>query len=597
MEKFEKLGLGKETLRVISSLGFTEPSEIQNKTIPLALDGKDVVAASKTGSGKTLAFAAPIIENIKSNGNIQALILTPTRELADQVGKSVSIFAEKRLNVLEIYGGVDIQRQMRKMSRADVVVGTPGRILDHLNRRSINLSHVKILVLDEFDRMLDMGFSKDVDSIIRECPKERQTMLFSATMSSGIDHLIDKYTKKDAVEVSVESFLDTSKLTQVFYDTPSNMKFSLLVHLLNKENSGLVMVFCNTRRNADFITDNLNKLKIEAKAIHGGLEQKKRMRIMEEFHGNGANVLVCTDVAARGLDIKGVSHVYNYDIPKEVDDYIHRIGRTARAGKSGKAISILSSRDYESFSDIERHDSLDVKKLEMPRVDRIMIRMDSKRDFNGGRGNSRFGGGNRSQGGQRFSNNRGGSSGGPRRNSSEGTDRHSSRGPRSNDSRPNSNRSFGNKSFGNRDSNKSFGNKSFGNRDSNKTFGDRSSSSRGPRSNDSRPNSNRSFGNKSFGNSRSRDSGKSYGNKSYGDKGGSFGNRDSSRGPKRDSGKSYGNRDSNKTFGDRNQSNRGPRNNDSRPSSSRGPSRGPRTNLRQSANRSPSRDSRKNNRR
>ena len=456
MEKFEKLGLGKGTLRVISSLGFKEPSEIQAQTIPIVLEGKDIVAASKTGSGKTLAFGSPIIEKIKPNGQIQALILTPTRELADQVGKAISIFAEGRLNVLEIYGGVDIERQIRKMSRADVVVGTPGRILDHLNRRTINLSHVKILVLDEFDRMLDMGFSKDVDLIIRECPKERQTMLFSATMSSGIDHLIDKYTKKDAVEISVESFLDTSKLTQVFYDTPSNMKFSLLVHLLNKENSGLVMVFCNTRRNTDFITDNLNKLKIEARAIHGGLEQKKRQRILEEFHGKGANILVCTDVAARGLDIKGVSHVYNYDIPKEVDDYIHRIGRTARAGKMGKAINILSSRDYESFSDIERHEALNVKKLEMPYVERIMIRMDSKRDFNG-RSNSRFGGGNKSGGSRNFGNTRGNSS---------------SRGPRSNDSRPNSNRSFGNKSFGNRDSKK--------------TFGDRSSSSRGPRSNDSR---------------------------------------------------------------------------------------------------------------
>ncbi|MCK5601363.1 DEAD/DEAH box helicase [Candidatus Pacearchaeota archaeon] len=562
MEKFKKLGLGERTLRVISSMNFEEPSEIQAKTIPLALEGKDVVAASKTGSGKTLAFAAPIIENIKPNGDIQALILTPTRELADQVGKQIDIFAEGRLNVLEIYGGVDITRQIRKMSRADVVVGTPGRILDHLNRRTINLTNIKILVLDEFDRMLDMGFSRDVDQIIREAPENRQTMLFSATIGSGIDHLIDKYTKKDAHEVIVESFLDTSKLTQVFYDTPSNMKFSLLVHLLKAEKAGLVMVFCNTRRNADFIVKNLNSLGIESKAIHGGLDQKKRIRVLEEFHGKGANVVVCTDVAARGLDIKGVSHVYNYDIPKEVDDYIHRIGRTARAGTSGKAINILSSRDYESFSDIERHEQLDVKKLEMPYVERIMIRMDDKRDFGRGGasrgrdqsrgrsgGNSRFGGGNRSggrsQGGRSFGNRDSGSSRGPRRNFSEGTDRHSSR---------NFNKGDGDsgRKFGNRDSNRSQGGRSFGNRDSGSNSGGKSYGNKSYGNNNSgRSQGGRSFGNKSYGN---KDSGKSYGNrdsgKSYGNKesGSSYGNRDSnsrqgsSRGPRRDSRKSFGNK-------------------------------------------------------
>ena len=506
MEKFKKLGLGEETLKVISSLGFTEPSMIQEKTIPFALKGKDVVAASKTGSGKTLAFSAPIIENIKPNRTIQALILTPTRELADQIGKAVTVFAKGRLEILEIYGGVDIQRQMRKMSRADVIVGTPGRILDHINRRTINLSNVKILVLDEFDRMLDMGFSKDVDSIIRECPKERQTMLFSATKSSGIDHLIDKYTKKDAEEVEVESFLDTSKLSQVFYDTPSNMKFSLLVHLLNAEKAGLVMVFCNTRRQADFIVSNLGKLKIEAKAIHGGLEQKKRIRVLEEFHGKGANILVCTDVAARGLDVKGVSHVYNYDIPKEVEDYIHRIGRTARAGETGKAINILSSRDYESFSDIERHESLDVKKLEMPNIQMIRVRMNDREDSR--RGNSqgsRFGGGNRGGGNSRFGNNRGGSSSsgssrGPRRFSSEGTDRYlkksfgdRSSSPRSN-SRPSSGSSYGDRSSSPRSNSRPSSGSSYGN----KSYGDRSSS---PRTN-LRQSSNRSSGRDSKKNNR-----------------------------------------------------------------------------------------------
>jgi len=403
MKTFEELGLSKEVLQVVRKLGFKEPSQIQEQAIPLALAGKDIIGGSATGSGKTLAFASPIIEKIKPNGHIQALILTPTRELAEQVAKSIREFSQyKNLNVLAVYGGVDIVTQTRKLARTDIVVATPGRVLDHLKRRTIRLDYVKFLVLDEVDRMFDMGFHRDVETILRECPKERQTMLFSATISSDLDHLAQKHTK-NAVEVSVESHVDTSKLKQTYYDVPSNMKFSLLVQLLKGEKSQLVMVFCNTRRNADFVVDNLNRLGIDSTAIHGGFDQKKRIRVLKEFHGKNVHVLVCTDVAARGLDIKNVSHVYNYDLPKQSADYIHRIGRTARAGEEGKAVSILSSRDYENFGNILRDDSIKIIPEKLPYINRVNInitpsRESSRRD--GPRKYSRDGGPRRSESGR-----------------------------------------------------------------------------------------------------------------------------------------------------------------------------------------------------
>jgi ATP-dependent RNA helicase DeaD len=398
MEKFKKLGLGEGTLSVLHKMGFTVPTEIQEKAIPFALEGRDIIANSATGSGKTLAFAAPILENLESDGEIQALILTPTRELAEQVAEAVKKFSNNRLEVAAIYGGMNMLNQIKQLRRTDVVVGTPGRILDHLDRRTLDLSQVKILVLDEFDRMLDMGFSKDVGKIINQCPKKRQTMLFSATSSVGVENLTKQYTN-NPVDVSVESYVDEAKLTHVYYDVPTNLKFSLLVQLLKNETSDLVMIFSNTRRNADFVVKNLNSLGINAIAIHGGLDQSKRLRIMKEFDMKKIHILVCTDVAARGLDIKGISHVYNYDIPILADDYVHRVGRTARAGKEGKAINILAERDYDNFTNLLRRKSFDIKAMELPDITPIRIRADfggrsndygdrRERDYSPRRGNS-----------------------------------------------------------------------------------------------------------------------------------------------------------------------------------------------------------------
>lgn len=242
-----------------------------------------------------------------------------------------------------------------------------------MERRTINLRDIKILVLDEADRMLDMGFIDSVKKIIMHCPAERQTLLFSATISEEVAYIAGKYMK-NPLEVSAESYVDPSKLTQVYYDVADNLKFSLLVYLLKHEKAGLVMVFCNTRTNTDFVVNNLRHAGVDALAVHGGFSQEKRDRTMSAFHDKKVYVLVCTDVAARGLDIKGVSHIYNYDIPKDSKEYIHRIGRTARAGKEGKAVNILASRDYDNFSRVLRDNDVVIKKEETPDIARVMIR-------------------------------------------------------------------------------------------------------------------------------------------------------------------------------------------------------------------------------
>ncbi len=374
MEQFTKLlGQDNPLLKSIKSKGFEIPTEIQEKSIPEILKGKDVIAGAMTGSGKTLAFAAGLINNAKKDRGIQGLILTPTRELAEQVSNELSNFSEdKDLKVIPIYGGVSIINQIKRLPSAEIVVGTPGRILDHMDRNSINLSFVNTLVLDEADRMLDMGFRDDVQKIISYCPEKRQTLLFSATISNDVSRLAQKYMKKP-IEILATPQVDPRKLEQVYHDVDSKLKYSLLKYLLENEKSKLVMIFCKTRRNVDFVANNLKLMGVESLSIHGGFSQDKRTKILKSFHSKEVHVLVATDVAARGLDIEGVSHVYNYDIPDNKDDYIHRIGRTARAGKQGKVINILSSRDYENFRNLTSGD-IKIRRINTPFVKRVIIK-------------------------------------------------------------------------------------------------------------------------------------------------------------------------------------------------------------------------------
>lgn len=366
--KFEELGINEEILRAID---FDTPTDIQEKAIPVIMQGKDVIAGSATGSGKTLVFASGAIQKAVRGKGIQTLVLVPTRELAQQVADGFKKFSRfKPLNVSAIFGGVSLNPQFHELGTADIVVGTPGRILDHMERQTINLTHVNTLILDEADRMLDMGFMDDVRKIISQCPRHRQTMLFSATIMPQIEHLAQRYMN-DPVKISVDSYVDPKLLKQIYYDVDEKSKFSLLVHLLKHEESGLSMVFCNTQRSTDFVAKNLYKQGIDAIAIHGGFSQAKRTQTMNQFHRKKFSVLVCTDVAARGLDIGSVSHVYNYDLPKDSKNYVHRIGRTARAGNEGKAINLLSDRDHQNFTGVLRDNDVQIDREEKPEFERI----------------------------------------------------------------------------------------------------------------------------------------------------------------------------------------------------------------------------------
>lgn len=376
MNVFEELGLSQQLVASIKEKGIVTPTRIQELSIPHIMAGCDVIGESATGSGKTLAFGCGITAQVVHGQGLQAVILTPTRELAEQVKESLLQLSKyKYLKIIAVYGGVAIEPQIKELSRADVVVATPGRFLDHLRRKTVNVSKVKLLVLDEADRMFDMGFIDDVEQIIRACPSKRQTLFFSATLPSRVKGLARKYMIEPK-DVSAVKLVDPSKLLQVYYDLPKNQKLSLLVYLLKQESSGLVMIFCNTRRNTDFVNKNLRANGIDAIAIHGGLSQNKRTNTIGLFNNAKVSVLVCTDVAARGLHIDNVSHVYNYDLPKNPKDYVHRIGRTARAGENGKAINLLCDADYENFSRIlSEYREFKIEKIAVPHLSPVKIVM------------------------------------------------------------------------------------------------------------------------------------------------------------------------------------------------------------------------------
>ncbi len=366
----------------IKKMGITTPTEIQEQSIPAVMEGKDVIGESATGSGKTLAFGCGVMNKVVKGEGLQALIMTPTRELAEQVKQSIAKLSNGKYNILSIYGGVSINPQIDELPRTDIVVGTPGRLLDHIERRTIDLSKVKIVVLDEADRMLDMGFIDDVEDILKNCPKERQNLFFSATMTAGVKELGIKFTN-DSVKVKVNNQVDPSKLKQIYYNIDKQTKLSLLVHLVKNEDSGLIMVFCNSRKTVDFVTKSLKKNNINSISIHGGLTQNKRTKTIELFNGAKVGVLVCTDVAARGLHIDNVSHIYNYDIPRDSKDYVHRIGRTARAGEKGKVINLLCEYDYDNFGRIQ-HDYSDfvIARTEAPKVQKVIVAKSESRRGN-----------------------------------------------------------------------------------------------------------------------------------------------------------------------------------------------------------------------
>lgn len=354
--KFEDFNLSKETLKAISEIGFEEPTPIQVSAIPLIFEGTDIIGQAQTGTGKTAAFGIPIVEKCQKGKKPFAIILEPTRELAVQVSQEINKIGQfRKVNVLPVYGGTSIERQIKAMNRGvDVIVGTPGRIIDHINRKTLSLSDIKIVVLDEADEMLNMGFIEDIETILKTTPTERQTLLFSATMPQPIISIAKRYMKSpEKVKVNTKDVV-VSKIKQIFYEVREEDKVNALSRLIDVEDPQLAIVFCHTKREVDEVSMKLAQMGYLAGALHGDYTQARREEVMGKFKNNMLDILVATDVAARGLDIQNVTHVINYNIPQNPESYIHRIGRTGRAGKSGIAITLVTPREYRHLRLIEK---------------------------------------------------------------------------------------------------------------------------------------------------------------------------------------------------------------------------------------------------
>jgi len=357
LKTFAEFGLEPKVLQAITELGFEESTPIQDKAIPVAMTGKDLIGQAQTGTGKTAAFAIPLINKIPvSEDRIVALIMTPTRELAIQVAEEIGKLSRfKGIRSLPIYGGQDIGRQIRALKkRPQIIIGTPGRLLDHINRKTIKLDDVQTVILDEADEMLDMGFMEDIQSILKLVPEVRHTMLFSATMPPNIQRLAQQFLK-DPEHVSVIPKNITAPLIdQAYIEVHERQKFEGLSRLLDMESPELAIIFGRTKRRVDELSEALQKRGYSADGLHGDLSQNQRDNVMRKFRDGSIDVLVATDVAARGLDVSGVSHVINFDLPQDPESYVHRIGRTGRAGKEGTAWSFVTPREIDHLHFIER---------------------------------------------------------------------------------------------------------------------------------------------------------------------------------------------------------------------------------------------------
>jgi len=372
MPGFLEFGLSPRVLRAVESMGFEEPTPVQVQAIPSLMAGKDVVVQAQTGTGKTAAFGIPIAERVNTTlPRIQALVLSPTRELALQVASQITQIGQfVGLAVLPIYGGQGYEHQIRSLRRGvHVVVATPGRLLDLLQRRTLTLESVRHMVLDEADEMLDMGFLPDVERILRQTPTDRQTALFSATMPQAIFQLATRHLKDpERIILSQPRAITVPTVEQSHYLVPREYKAEALVRLLDTKSPQLALVFCATKRMAAFLAAELQGRGYRAEALHGDMTQSQRESVMEASRAGRVEVLVATDVAARGLDIPEVSHVINYDIPQDGDSYVHRIGRTARAGRTGEAITLIGPREYSLLRIIENTTGVRVQRKELPTI-------------------------------------------------------------------------------------------------------------------------------------------------------------------------------------------------------------------------------------
>ncbi|GGG11575.1 DEAD/DEAH box helicase [Paenibacillus abyssi] len=371
---FQNLGIRYSLASLLKSGGVFEPTPVQKNTIPVVLDGRDVIVQAQTGTGKTLAFALPILEKIQpDNRNVQALIITPTRELAIQITKEINKLASAiGCNVLAAYGGQDVESQIRKLQgTAHIVVGTPGRLLDHLRRGTVEFWKLSMLVLDEADQMLHMGFLNEVEEILSQTSKHRQTMLFSATMPDSVKRLAVQYMR-DPEDIRIQGERITlDNINQYVVETTDRAKLQTLVKMVETDRPYLAVVFCRTKIRAKKLAESLLSLGLEVDELHGDLTQAKREQVMKRFRSAKLQLLVATDVAARGLDVEGVTHVFNYDIPQDAETYIHRIGRTGRAGHKGTAITLASPRDRMTLQVIERGIDATLERRSMGTLDVI----------------------------------------------------------------------------------------------------------------------------------------------------------------------------------------------------------------------------------
>ena len=382
MEKilFENFVLSDEVKRAVAEVGYVEPTPIQAQSIPYILEGRDVIGRSHTGTGKTAAFGLPAIERIDPDLDaVQVLVLCPTRELAMQAAEEVGKFAKYKrgVKVVSVYGGASIERQIQQLKRgANFVIGTPGRVMDHMRRRTLKLDRVRMMILDEADEMLNMGFREDIETILEKVPQQRQTILFSATMPKPIMEITRQYqTDPVLVAIGEEGSQTAAKIEQFYYDCPMGRKMDVLNLLLHYHEPQLSIVFCNTKKMVDELSDYLNANGFKAVGIHGDMKQAARTQVMNAFKSHRSRILIATDVAARGIDVENVNAVFNFDIPQDNEYYVHRIGRTARAGREGRAYTLISGRkQFYQLRDIMSATGAKVVRQEIPAAEEIYAR-------------------------------------------------------------------------------------------------------------------------------------------------------------------------------------------------------------------------------
>lgn len=367
--------ISKPIEKAVVDMGFEEATPIQSLAIPCIMKGRDVIGQAQTGTGKTAAFGIPILEKVDSTRKeLQAIILCPTRELAIQVAEELKNLSKylKNIRVLPVYGGQPIDRQIKALDKGvQIVIGTPGRVMDHMRRGTLDMTDIKIVVLDEADEMLDMGFREDIEFVLRDTPDERQMLLFSATMSREILRLTKIYQDEPEFLKVVPRELTVPEIQQIYFEVKDKMKLDLLSRLLDIHNPNLSLVFCNTKRRVDRLVSHLQVRGYLADGLHGDLTQKQRDRVMNKFRKGTIDVLVATDVAARGIDVEDIEIVFNYDVPNDDEYYVHRIGRTGRAGKKGKAFTFVSGKEIYQLRDIQRYTKTKIEQQEIPSLHRV----------------------------------------------------------------------------------------------------------------------------------------------------------------------------------------------------------------------------------